>query len=91
MPQQSSLTRTLLHNVEFEDAPQQFKVFTARDLDKIEELKQLPSELLFEMRVVSSVLPFRVNSYVIEELIDWSRVPRRPDISAYISTKRDAF
>ncbi|MES9852777.1 MAG: lysine 2,3-aminomutase [Candidatus Thiodiazotropha sp. L084R] len=78
MPQQSSLTRTLLHNVEFEDAPQRFKVFTARDLDKIEELKQLPSELLFEMRVVSSVLPFRVNSYVIEELIDWSRVPDDP-------------
>jgi KamA family protein len=30
------------------------------------------------MRVVSSVLPFRVNAYVIEELIDWSKVPEDP-------------
>ncbi len=78
MSQQSSMTRTLLHKVEFEDAPQQFKVFTARDFDKIEQLKQLPSELLFEMKVVSSVLPFRINAYVIEELIDWSCVPEDP-------------
>jgi len=30
------------------------------------------------MRVVSSVLPFRVNAYVIDQLIDWSRVPEDP-------------
>ncbi len=30
------------------------------------------------MRVVASVLPFRVNQYVIEELIDWSNVPNDP-------------
>jgi hypothetical protein len=38
------------------------------------------------MRVVSSVLPFRVNDYVIKELIDWSRVPDDPIFSAHIST-----
>lgn len=30
------------------------------------------------MKVVASVLPFRVNEYVIEELIDWNRVPEDP-------------
>jgi KamA family protein len=79
MPQQSPTIRKLLHTVDFESAPQQqFKVFTARDFDKIEELKRLPERLLFEMKVVSAVLPFRVNAYVIEELIDWSRVPKDP-------------
>ena len=30
------------------------------------------------MRAVASVLPFRVNNYVVNELIDWSRVPDDP-------------
>ena len=30
------------------------------------------------MRVVSAVLPFRTNRYVIEHLIDWHRVPDDP-------------
>ncbi|MEJ2620947.1 MAG: lysine 2,3-aminomutase [Candidatus Thiodiazotropha sp.] len=79
MPQQSPLTRTSLHTVNFDEVPkQQFRVYTARDLDKIEALQQLPESLLFEMKVVSAVLPFRVNGYVIEELIDWQNVPNDP-------------
>lgn len=30
------------------------------------------------IRVVASVLPFKVNNYVLDELIDWSRVPDDP-------------
>jgi KamA family protein len=55
-----------------------FKVYTQRDLEKIEQLKALPESIRFDMRVVASVLPFRVNQYVIEELIDWSQVPNDP-------------
>lgn len=55
-----------------------FKVYTQRQLDKIEVLKDLPEALLFDMQVVSQVLPFRVNDYVIEELIDWKAVPNDP-------------
>ena len=55
-----------------------FKVYTQRDLDRIAPLGALPDQVRFEMRVVSSVLPFRVNSYVIDELIDWSNVPDDP-------------
>ena len=50
-----------------------FKVYTQRQLDKIEALKDLPEALLFDMQVVSQVLPFRVNDYVIEELIEIGR------------------
>jgi len=58
--------------------PRGFKVFTERSLERIEALHQLPEDMRFEMQVVASVLPFRVNQYVIEELIDWSRVPEDP-------------
>ena len=60
----------------FEARP--FKVYTQRQLDKIEALKNLPEELVFDMKVVSQVLPFRVNDYVIDELIDWQAVPNDP-------------
>ena len=30
------------------------------------------------MKAVSAVLPFRVNNYVIQDLIDWSDIPRDP-------------
>ncbi|OUR86955.1 lysine 2,3-aminomutase [Gammaproteobacteria bacterium 42_54_T18] len=57
---------------------QRFKVFTARQLGKIPQLQQLSEQTQFEMKVVSSVLPFRVNAYVIDELIDWAAVPNDP-------------
>jgi KamA family protein len=58
--------------------PLPFKVYTQRDLDRIGALARLSPEQRFEMKVVSSVLPFRVNQYVIDELIDWNRVPDDP-------------
>lgn len=55
-----------------------FQVFTARQLDKIAPLAKLDAEQRFEMKVVASVLPFRVNQYVIDELINWDKVPNDP-------------
>ncbi len=55
-----------------------FQLYLARDLDEMEVLSRLPEETRFEMKVVSSVLPFRVNDYVVRDLIDWSRVPDDP-------------
>lgn len=54
------------------------RIFTERHLDQIEPLKRRGEEALFEMKVVASVLPFRVNNYVIEHLIDWDRAPNDP-------------
>jgi KamA family protein len=61
---------------EFEE--RRFQVYTDRQFDKIEGIKTLPEETRFEMKVVASVLPFRVNEYVINELIRWDRVPDDP-------------
>jgi KamA family protein len=55
-----------------------FKVYTQRDLGRIEQLKSLTDEMRFDIGLVSSVLPFRVNQYVINELIDWDNVPDDP-------------
>ncbi len=59
-------------------SPPSFKVYTQRDLDRIPQLAALPEAMRFEMKVVSTVLPFRVNQYVIDELIDWRKVPADP-------------
>ena len=55
-----------------------FVVYTERQLDKIEPLQKMTAEQRFEMRVVANVLPFRVNQYVIDELINWSNIPADP-------------
>ena len=55
-----------------------FKVFTNRQIEKIPQIESLPSDVRFAMKVVSSILPFRVNQYVINNLIDWSKVPNDP-------------
>ena len=58
--------------------PRAFEVYTERHLDRIKPLERLPEARRFEMQVVASVLPFRVNQYVIDELIDWGNIPDDP-------------
>ena len=58
--------------------PPRFKTFSASTLDQIPQLAMVSREERFAMRVVSSVLPFRVNTYVVNQLIDWTRVPDDP-------------
>lgn len=55
-----------------------FQVYTERQLDQIPQLAKLDAEQRFAMRVVANVLPFRVNQYVIDELIDWDNIPNDP-------------
>ncbi len=55
-----------------------FKVYNERHLDQIPQLKRLSEEQRFNMRVVAHVLPFRINPYVMENLIDWNNIPADP-------------
>ncbi len=64
--------------ISVEEQTRRFKVYTQRDLANITQLHSLPEQTRFEMQVVAAVLPFRVNEYVIEQLIDWSQVPNDP-------------
>ena len=57
---------------------EQFQVYTTRHLDSIPQVQRLPEAQRREMRAVAQVLPFRVNRYVIDELIDWDNVPHDP-------------
>ncbi|MBN1908149.1 MAG: hypothetical protein JW818_00285, partial [Pirellulales bacterium] len=54
------------------------KFYTARDLPTLPQLGRLSAEARRAMEVVAQVLPFRTNNYVVEELIDWDRVPEDP-------------
>jgi len=64
-------------NHEF-SAFKKIKVFTERQFDNIQQIQHLSEEQRFNMRVVANILPFRVNEYVINELIDWDNVPNDP-------------
>ena len=78
MPITSTVSRSPIHALELDRRPERFKVYTQRDLGAIPQLQQLPESLRFEMEVVASVLPFRVNEYVLNELIDWTQIPQDP-------------
>ena len=54
-----------------------YRAISEKRLDRIPQLGGRPAEERLAMRVVSQVLPFRTNDYVID-LIDWSRVPDDP-------------
>ncbi|MCR9245294.1 MAG: lysine 2,3-aminomutase [bacterium] len=55
-----------------------FRVFTHRDLDRIPQLERFSRDQVLQMQAVARVLPFRVNDYVVDELIDWDRAPDDP-------------
>lgn len=58
--------------------PEQFQVYTERHFDRIQQLNNLPNDIRLAMKAVAQVLPFRVNQYVIDQLINWRNVPDDP-------------
>lgn len=58
--------------------PRKMKFYGLKDLDTIPQLKVLSKEERFATKVVSNVLPFRTNNYVVERLINWDNVPDDP-------------
>lgn len=55
-----------------------YKGYTLRNFEEIEQMKDVPPNIIEGIKVVGHVLPFKVNSYVIDELIDWSNIPNDP-------------
>ena len=50
-----------------------YQVYTLHNFREIEQVKSLLSESeKREIEIVGNVLPFKVNNYVVENLIDWS-------------------
>lgn len=66
--------RTAIAGIE----PRKYRAYTRRDIDRIPELEAMSAAERTAMKAVSAVLPFRANSYVVEDLIDWSDIPDDP-------------
>lgn len=50
-----------------------YKSYTSKNFEKLDQIRDNFSEReLFEMSLVAKVLPFKSNSYVVNELIDWN-------------------
>lgn len=58
--------------------PRKLRVYTAKDIQEIFRTFHRQPEDWAAMTAVASVLPFRVNNYVLEELIDWDNIPEDP-------------
>jgi L-lysine 2,3-aminomutase len=58
--------------------PRKMKFYGLKDIDNIPQLQLLSKEERFYIKVVSNELPFRVNNYVVEELINWTNIPTDP-------------
>ncbi|OON60539.1 hypothetical protein B0920_16290 [Massilia sp. KIM] len=61
-----------------ESTPSKFKPYTRQTIHLARQWQWLTPDLQEAVQVVSHVLPFRVNAYVLEELIDWNKVPDDP-------------
>ena len=55
-----------------------FRPYTRHTIEKAPQWPLIPADLQESARVVSRVLPFRTNPYVMEELIDWDNIPNDP-------------
>jgi len=57
------------------DESPSIRSYTLANFRDIPQIQQLSEEKQFEMEVVGNVLPFKANNYVVEQLIDWNKVP----------------
>jgi L-lysine 2,3-aminomutase len=55
-----------------------YRALVRSDIDRIDQLRRLAPSEREAMKAVSAVLPFRVNAYVVDELIRWEDVPDDP-------------
>jgi KamA family protein len=55
-----------------------YKAYMLHNFKSIPQVQNLSEELIDAIEIVGSVLPFKTNNYVVENLIDWDRVPDDP-------------
>ena len=58
--------------------PEKYKLYSRKNIDQNPRIKNLPKKFVDAILTVSTVLPFRVNNYIIDELIDWNNIPHDP-------------
>lgn len=55
-----------------------YSSYMLHNFRNIPQLKHVSPEIINAIEIVGSVLPFKTNNYVIENLIDWSNIPDDP-------------
>ncbi|MEH1766866.1 MAG: hypothetical protein V7L27_27945 [Nostoc sp.] len=58
--------------------PKKIELYEIKDIERLPQLQKLSTADRLAMKAVAQVLPFRVNNYVVEELIDWEKIPDDP-------------
>ncbi|MEE2887451.1 MAG: lysine 2,3-aminomutase, partial [Planctomycetota bacterium] len=56
-------------------AQRKFRVYTQKNMHEMPQIQGLSESEQVAMQAVAAVLPFRVNDYVVEELINWDNIP----------------
>lgn len=54
------------------------KFYNLGNIDQLPQFQKLDPEAKEALKVVAHILPFRVNNYVVENLIDWNNIPNDP-------------
>ncbi|MGL5786813.1 MAG: KamA family radical SAM protein [Bacteroidales bacterium] len=55
-----------------------YQSFTLSNYKSIPQIANLDTKTIEAIEVVGRVLPFKTNSYVVDELIDWNNIPNDP-------------
>jgi len=71
-------TRSLRRATSGSLAGPKYRAYRVHNFRDLPQLQLLSSEEQFAIEVVAQVLPFKTNSYVVQELINWDDVPQDP-------------
>ena len=55
-----------------------YNSFMLHNFRNIPQIQSVSSEIIEAIEIVGSVLPFKTNNYVVDNLIDWNKVPDDP-------------
>lgn len=58
--------------------PMKYKPYTRMSIQTTKYWEKIPEELREAILIISYILPFRTNEYVLDELIDWNKIPNDP-------------
>ncbi len=54
------------------------QIYTLNNYDSIPQMKNVSDDIKRDIEVIGRVLPFKTNSYVVNELIDWDNIETDP-------------
>src|SRR5690625_5362671 len=63
---------------ESKNLTKKYRTLSVNNIKRIPEIERLSDEEKRNIEVVDQVLPFKVNNYVIDELIDWDNYKDDP-------------